>query len=214
MTFHHGFTRIDPAAWSRRRHFELYGRMGFPYIGVTVRLDVTGLSRACADTGRNFFTAFLHAVSQAVNAEENFHYRIHDGGVVLCERTDPAYTVMKRETELFYFATARFLTDFDDFEREVETAKKDALEHEYLANDRVDVFYASCAPWVDFSDLVQPMGIGSGDSVPRLIWGQCRETDGRAEVPLSITAHHGLVDGLHMGRLLEHLRGLLAEPAF
>ncbi len=44
------------------------------------------------------------------------------------------------------------------------------------------------------------------DSNPRMSWGKYEEDfRGRLMMPLTIAAHHGLVDGIHIGRFYENV---------
>ncbi len=197
----HPVREIDFSAWKRARHYALFAGREFPFIGFTAELDITRWDAERRQSGRKFFPAFLHTVMLAMNAIENFRYRINGGKVFLCEGTDPAFTVFEPGDELFYFATAAMTPDPAAFDRNVEEAKEKALETRCLDGGRLDVAYISCLPWFGFSDVTQPMGLRQADSVPRAVWGRCANRGDSLFVPFSITGHHGLFDGLHAARL-------------
>jgi hypothetical protein len=50
-------------------------------------------------------------------------------------------------------------------------------------------------------------------SIPRFAWGKYFREGGALKMPLSMQAHHGLVDGLHFGRFYELVQALLDDPA-
>jgi chloramphenicol O-acetyltransferase type A len=50
------------------------------------------------------------------------------------------------------------------------------------------------------------------DSVPRFAWGRFFADGDRVKMPLDVQGHHGLVDGLHVGRLYQGLQALLDDP--
>ena len=209
------YKAIDYESWKRRGHFEVFGSGDYPYIGLTTDVEVTRLVKACRARRRRFFNAFLYVVMRAMNAVENFRYRIFDDKVVLCDRIDPSFNVLDEEHELFYFAYADYNPDFARFYADVETAKANALATRNLSGNRLDVAYVSCLPWFNFSDIIQPMGLTASDTIPRVIWGKFGEgEDRRTVMSFSITGHHGLFDGLHIARLLDGMTALAADPSF
>lgn len=214
MQIVHKYRQINLAAWKRRQHYEVFGKRDYPYGGLTTQVDVTTLREVCRDTGHKPFTAFMYIVSDAINTVENFRYRIYEEQIILCEKVDPNFNVMNPKTELYYFAQAPFQANYADFDRDVELGKRYAIEHNFLSNNRLDVFYVSCLPWFGFTDIIQPMGLSANDTIPRIVWGQYQENNGRSELPFSITAHNGFVDALHMAKLLDRMRKLLDDPAF
>lgn len=209
--------RIDPDTWNRREHYEVFSRQSYPYIGVTVSVDVERLVVACREAGTRFSNAFMYAALRALNSVENLRYRIVDGEVVLCERVDPSFNVWHAENELFYFAYADYHRHFALFDAEVEEAKKQALTTRSLNNengDRADVVFVSSLPWFAFSDIIQPMGLTPDDAIPRLLWGRHSVGDGKGSMPFSLTGHHGLFDGWHVAKMLAEMERLLNDPSF
>ena len=47
------------------------------------------------------------------------------------------------------------------------------------------------------------------DSVPRITWGKYFKTADKILMPLSVQAHHALIDGRHMGKYFEKTQELL-----
>lgn len=214
MQLKNSYYPIDFATWKRRGHFEVFGRGDYPYIGLTTDVEVTNLVAACRAGRHRFFNAFLYIAMRAMNAVENFRYRVFEDRVVLCDRIDPSFNVLDEESELFYFAYADYSPDFARFDADVEAAKANALATRNLSGNRLDVVYISCLPWFDFSDVIQPMGLTAGDTIPRVIWGKFAEEGEKIAMSFSITGHHGLFDGLHIAKLLDGMTSLAAEPAF
>lgn len=214
MILQRAYRQIDISTWKRRGHFEVFGRGEYPYIGLTTSVDITRLREACRETGRGFFNAFLYVVSRAMNSVENFRYRIFEDQVIQCETVDPSFNVLDPNSELFYFAYARYTEDFALFDADVEQAKEYAVKNRNLAGNRLDVMYISCLPWFGFTDIIQPMGLSASDTIPRLLWGKYAEDGGKVTVPFSITGNHGLFDGLHIAKLLDAMNRLIENPQF
>lgn len=214
MELRHKYRRIELSTWKRRQHFELFARGEYPYDGVTTNIDVTRLVEICRETDHKFFTAFMYVVARAINSIENFRYRVYEDQIVLCDQIDPSFNVLNPDTELYYFAYTVYNKDYQKFAEDVEAAKDFALKNNYMANNRLDVFYISCLPWFGFTDIIQPMGLAANNSIPRLVWGRYQEIGERVDMPFSVTTHHGFVDGLHIARLLEKMQALMDEPSF
>lgn len=198
-----GYREINLGSWKRVRHLALYERSAYPYVGVSANLEITHLLEICRARDLNFFSAFLFVAMQAMNRVENFRYRIADGGVRLYDRIDPSFTVFDPDDELFYFAYAPLCPKPALFYQRVEEAKQSALREKCLSGNELDVVHISCLPWFGFYDIIQPLTLDGGapSSVPKLMWGKFETAGGKTTIPFSVTAHHGLVDGFHIGRL-------------
>ncbi len=207
MDMKHPGRAIELSTWKRFRHYALFAERDYPFLAFATELDISAWDAARRKSGRKFFPAFLQSVMLALNSIENFRYRIHNGQVILCEKTDPAFVVFDPRDELYYFATAETNADPDFFDRDVEAAKQQALAARCLDGGRLDVAYISCVPWFSFTDAMHPMRLKTADSIPRVIWGQCRRSGERASISFSVTGHHGLFDGLHLAKLFAAIQG-------
>jgi chloramphenicol O-acetyltransferase type A len=74
-----------------------------------------------------------------------------------------------------------------------------------------DYLFMSSIPWVSFTGLQKAMH-QPGDSGPRIAWGKYFDAQGKTLLPISIQAHHALIDGRHIGAFFERVRTLAAEP--
>ncbi|MBO5502676.1 MAG: hypothetical protein J6A48_11710, partial [Clostridia bacterium] len=87
-----------------------------------------------------------------------------------------------------------------------EVARTAARNHATIEEDAADaesMFFVSSLPWLHYTCLSEPTG---SDSNPRFSWGRYEaDHQGRLMMPLSVTAHHGLVDGIHIARFYQQL---------
>jgi chloramphenicol O-acetyltransferase type A len=51
-----------------------------------------------------------------------------------------------------------------------------------------------------------------GDSIPRFAWGKFFWEGDRLEMPLSVDGHHGVIDGVHVGRFYAEMGRYLSAP--
>ena len=206
MLARHACQEVNFSDWKRARHYELFAGRDYPFVGLTTELDISEWDAARRRSGRKFFPAFLHSVMLAMNAIENFRYRIAGDKVFLYEKVDPAFVVFDAREELFYFALMEMTDHAGEFDRKVEEAKRLALAKRNLGEERHDVIYATSTPWISFTGTIQPMVLARPDSIPRVIWGKVKRDGDAVSIPFSITGHHGLIDGFHVSRLLEMIR--------
>ena len=73
------------------------------------------------------------------------------------------------------------------------------------------MIHFSAVPWVDFTGLSHARSYTFPDSCPKISFGKVTEKDGIKSMSVSIHAHHGLMDGFHIGLFAERFQGLMNE---
>ena len=76
---------------------------------------------------------------------------------------------------------------------------------------RDDLLFMTAIPWVSFTSFMHPLKFPV-DSVPRFAWGKFFEDGESLKMPLSVQAHHAVMDGLHMGRYFELVQEYFQQP--
>ena len=204
-------TIIDLETWPRRSHFEYFKNFEQPFLDVCARVDVTELTRQSREAGESLFGNMLYLVMAAVNDVPELRQRIDGDEVVVHERVHPSFTVLT-DDEAINFCPASFIDDRLQFLEEIRR-RVDGIRRNnqlYLDEDsRPDLVFVTSLPWIDFQSLRHPWAgheaHQSDDSTPRVAWGKIVERGDRFEVSVQLTAHHGLVDGLHVARFFEKL---------
>ncbi|WP_294233063.1 CatA-like O-acetyltransferase [uncultured Chryseobacterium sp.] len=64
-------------------------------------------------------------------------------------------------------------------------------------------------PWNTFSAVLHPTNFDPTESIPKITFGKFSIRQGRKFMPVSIEAHHGLADGLHLAKYFEEFQRLL-----
>ena len=72
-----------------------------------------------------------------------------------------------------------------------------------------NIIHFSAIPWINFTGLTHARNFSYPDSCPKISFGKLVEKGSQKKMALSLAAHHGLVDGYHMGLLIEKLQHLL-----
>lgn len=203
---------VDLETWPRREHFEFFGAFDYPHFGLCANVDLTSFYPAVKQRGISFTVAIVYVLARAANAIPEFRYRIRAGEVVEHEIVHPSTTILTPE-ELFTFCTVDYVEDFSKFAARASERFAYMREHPSLEDDgRDDLLFLTGIPWVSFTGLMHPLHMHPVDSVPRLAWGK-RFAEGKSlKMPLSVQAHHALMDGLHMGRFYAMVEDYLQHP--
>lgn len=199
--------KIDISSWNRKGHLEFFSAFQEPFFGITTTIDCTTAYEKAKAMQISFFVYYFHKTLAAVNQIENFRYRIEGEGVFLYEEIDASATIM-REDKTFGFSFMKFHEDIHEFNTIVQTeieriqTTTGILTREYPEN----IIHFSAVPWINFTGLTHSRNFGVADSCPKISYGKLVEENGKKSMALSVTAHHGLVDGYHIGLFIEALQ--------
>lgn len=204
---------IDMGAWPRHKHFEFFQSFEDPHFNLCAAVEVTALRAAVKQRGLSFSVALVYLLARAANGIPEFRQRIRGNQVVEHEVVHPSITVLT-PGDLFGFCAIRYSGDFATFAARAAEAMACAQAYAVLEDgpDEDALLFMTAIPWLSFTGLIHPIPRRPPDSVPRIAWGRFRPAGDRLEMPLSIHAHHGLVDGIHVGRYFSDLQRMLDEP--
>ena len=175
-------------------------------------LELSNLPKAyinAKENGHSFFAHYLHKSMIAANSVEELRLRIIDRQVVLFERINAGATV-GRADGTFGFIFINFSDDFVIFNDELQNEIQTVLNSTGLRlNDddiKKDLIRHSTIPWTSFTALLHPTNFDNTESVPKITFGKFNVRDGKKYLPVSIEAHHGLVDGFHLAKYLSEFQ--------
>ena len=200
---------IDLEQYNRRDHFNYFKELGYPYVGLTVNVELTQFMENLRKTGDPFYLSFVYQVVSAANAVPEFRRRIEKECIVEYEYCLASCVVMK-EDDTFGYCTLDCNQPFADFliegKAKIEATKKTGT----IEDDEAvgSLFFLSCVPWVTYTSLIQAVPIPA-DSNPRFTWGKYFEQNGKYWMPVSVLAHHALVDGYQLSQFYKKLEELL-----
>ena len=200
---------INIESWNRKEHFEFFSRMASPYFGITTEVDCTIAYDNAKENGNSFFAHYLHKSMIAVNSVEELRLRIVDNKVALFEKINAGATV-GRADGTFGFIFINFSDDFVIFNDELQNEIQTVLNSTGLRlNDddiKKDLIRHSTIPWTSFTALLHPTNFDRTESVPKITFGKFSIREGKKYLPVSIEAHHGLVDGFHLAKYLSEFQ--------
>jgi chloramphenicol O-acetyltransferase type A len=196
----------------RRDRFEFFDRMENPAVNLCFTLDLPDLRPWCKREGLPPFHVMLCAVLRAVLAVENFRYRVFEGEVIRIERLLPSFTVANQHGDL-NLARFDWTDDVREFAARGVRAREEASSMTALntrdrtlsPRDAKDRVFVTCIPWLDFTSIQHPVMLLSEPDIPSLAWGRFRDTPNGLQVPFSVQAHHGFVDGYHIHLLAQRI---------
>ncbi|MTI68542.1 MAG: chloramphenicol acetyltransferase [Firmicutes bacterium] len=201
---------IDMENWGRKKHFKHFNNLDYPHINICANVDITSFYSYIKINDLNFFKSLLYLVTTTINEIKEFRYRIRDGLVVEHEIVHPSFTKMN-EGDIFSFCKATYNRDFktflEDVNRMMERKELD-LEDE-VKDDRI---YITSMPWVAFTSVTHPIHMNPVDSIPRIAFGKYFSENDKILMPLSVQAHHALVDGIHVGKFYKRVQYFLDNP--
>ncbi len=201
---------LDMDRWVRKAHYEFFSRFEEPFFGVTVQVDCTLAFDRAKASGHSFFLSYLHKALVAANLVEAFRYRIIDGQVWVYDQVNASPTI-NRPDGTFGFGYMNYEEDFAVFETNA-TIEMDRVRNSSGLEPAVsgeNVIHFSSIPWISFTSLSHARSFAQKDSIPKISFGKMTETNGIRSMPVSVHAHHGLMDGYQVGQFLEHFQGLM-----
>jgi chloramphenicol O-acetyltransferase type A len=204
--------KLDLNSWNRKEHFLFFKQMEEPFYGITTTIDCTQAYAKAKVLDVSFFSYYLHKTLSAVNAVENFRYRIIEDEVYIFDVIDASATVMREDTT-FGFSYMPFTEDINEFTQIVETeiermqTTTGVFTREYPDN----LIHFSALPWINFTSLSHARSFTWPDSCPKISVGKLTEENGKKSIPISVHVHHGLADGYHVGLFLEKLQQFMNE---
>ncbi|KRB59304.1 chloramphenicol acetyltransferase [Flavobacterium sp. Root186] len=199
-------TLLDLENWNRKEHFAHFKQMEEPFFGATVEIDCTKAYQTAKELKVSFFIFYLHKTLVAVNAMENFRYRIADGKIYINDRIDVSATI-GREDGTFGFSLIEYNSDFETFKQNALTEIERVQNTTGLFTRSFDddnVIHFSAIPWLNFTSLSHARSFTFPDSCPKISFGKMITSEtGKRTIAMSIHVHHGLMDGLHVGQFVD-----------
>lgn len=206
---------VNINTWPRRQHFELYKSFDYPHFSLCAPVDITETLQRVKEQKISLTVALVYTLARAANDIVNFRYRIRTEGVVEHDLVHPSTTILN-EGELFSFCTIPYQIDFELFSAvaayQIEQVRQNLVLSDEPGQD--DLLFMSSIPWVSFTGMSHPIHMHPVDSIPRITWGKFYDQEARRFMPLSVQAHHALMDAYHVGLYFESVQEYLLHPVF
>lgn len=204
--------KIDIKNWKRKEHFSFFSNMTNPFFGIVTEVECTNAYDLVKKNDWSFFAYYLHKSMVAINSIEELKLRIYKNEVVLFNQINAGATI-GRDDGTFGFIYVEYNENFKIFNSDLQ---KEILEVKNsqglrLNNDDIksDLIRHSTIPWTSFTGLLHPTNLKKHESVPKITFGKFYIKENKKFLPISIEAHHGLVDGYHLALYLKEFQNQL-----
>lgn len=190
-----------------RRHFEFFRSMNHPHFSVCANVEIGRWLDMARGRGLKTTPAIVHLLARVANEIPQLRRRIRNDTVVEHDTVHPTFSVATDVADAFSFCHVAFTPDLEEFVRRAVAAMEEMRIHPVFEDEpeRDDYLFMSALPWISFTSIQHAMRYHPHDSVPRISWGKFFESGGRTMMPLSLQAHHALVDGVHAGRFFQRV---------
>lgn len=198
---------IDQNNWKRKKHYEFFKKMEYPFFNICGKIDVTTLLNYCRKMNFSFYHTMIYAATKAANLIEEFKMRIRGETIVVHEIVHPSFTILV-EKEVFDFCYVKYVDNFNEFLKNAEQDKKMKNNKAELKDEigKDDLLYISSIPWIEFTSISHPIKINNCDSIPRITWGKYEDYSGKKLIPFSVQVNHALMDGVHVGKYFKMIQ--------
>ena len=201
------YTEVDLAAWPRRTTYEFFRNYKDPFFNLAANVDVTNLRRFCRENKLSYSVAALFYAQEAANSIREFRLRWLEDKVVEFESIDATQTILNDdETFSFcYFESRPTVFEYVEAGR-ASREKYLKLKTFDVEAERIDMIYYSVIPWVSFTSFKHATSGDDRQTVPRIVFGKLFAEGDRELMPLSVEAHHAMMDGIHVGRFFQRFQ--------
>ena len=205
------FHALNINEWKRKAHFHFFKQFEEPFFGVCIDIDCSKAVEFAKQEETSFFLYYLYHSLKAANQCEPFRYRIVEKEQVIVYDHINASPTINREDGTFGFSVLPYRESFEQF---VETALpivEEVRNAEGLepANDGSNMIHYSSLPWLKFTSLSHARSFSFPDSIPKISFGKATEENGVWKMPVSIHAHHALMDGKDVADYVDLFQSLM-----
>lgn len=202
--------KIDLKTYKRIEHFDYFSKIAYPYVGLTVNVDITNLYNYVKDNKLPFFLTMLTLTARAANKIKEFRQIIIGGEIYEydCCRTshtvsleDETYCYCELEHNLSLKEYLPYAIRTQEFAKTIKRVKDD----ENLIDELI---FFSSVPWITYKSVVNPVPYPA-DSNPRITFGKYYNQEDKIIMPVSVLVNHALVDGFHLAKFYQNLEELI-----
>jgi len=200
----------------RQKHFDFFRSMGQAHFNVTAPVDIRPFLNKIKRKNLSFTPVMVYTLAKVANEIPAFQQRIRGEEAIEHDLVHPSFSIRTKASSVFSFCYVDFQEDFRAFYQDTLEAMERAQSNPSFedAPGRDDLLFFSTLPWIPFTGLQHAMHTETADCIPRITWGKYEDEGGKTKIPLSVQAHHSLVDGIHMGLFFEKFAHYAQNPNF
>ncbi len=197
--------KFDLTSWNRTTQYNFFKTFDDPFFGLTSNIDVTNLYTYCKENKLSFSLAVLFIAMKAANEITEFRLRIVDNEVVEFDSIEIGSTFLNDDNSFFFglFKNEATIFEFDKKGKAlIKQLKAGKIFEEHW--HKIDLIFGSTVPWVSFTSIKHARNYEREKSgIPKFVFGKRFTQDHKLMLPFSVEVHHALMDGFHVGQLIE-----------
>jgi|TARA_B110000285_G_C15001191_1_gene551523 chloramphenicol O-acetyltransferase type A len=196
----------------RRKHFEFFKNMNHPHFNICANVEITNFVKVLNKYQLPFTYSVVYAIAKTAKAIKEFRWRIIDGELFECENVRPSFTTYTEVADVFSFCDVSYDENYQTFIKMAAIkAAQMSKNPSFEDSEHHDYLFLSSIPWVSFTMFQHAMPFHPTDSIPRITWGKYFEEGDKVKMPISIQAHHAVVDGRHVGLYFQEIEKLFQD---
>lgn len=203
---------FNTKGWYRENQFEFFKNYEDPFFNITTQIDVTRLQNYCHKQRKSFSLGCIFVAIKAINSIEEYKLRFSNGQVVLFDQVNVGSTILNDDNS-FSFCDFQFAEEFDAFVNAAVEVIANYNQHRMHEShlDPLAMVHCTTIPWVEISGFKHARkGDEKAQGIPKLVFGKRFEEGGKYKISFSIEQHHALVDGYHVGQLIQKMEAIMA----
>ena len=206
--------KINLSSWNRKILYDKFSRFNSPFFNICADVDVTRLVAYTKANNISYFQAAFFMALKTINLIENFRLRLKGGEIFLFDKIDGSAPILREDGETFNYCVLDYFPDFPPFEKNAKKIIAAAKKAKTInpGSMRIDIIHSSIIPWVAFHSFEHAKKSGTEDSCPKIVMGKYFTEGEKIKMPLSVSGHHALMDGVHVGLYFKKIQEFLEAP--
>ena len=206
-------TPIDLDTYARRHWYEHFCQFEIPVTYRTIQIDVTALKQYCKQNNLKFSLTLGFILTRANNLVREFRHRIVNDTLVEYDTIIPAFTVMM-PNNVFAIAKGVYTDNFAvDYHANLSNNERVVKGLTVTPpSEHFGQIFITTNPWTTQTAVQAPF-CKRFASMPVFCVGRMYDEAGRIKLGLGLQVHHGLVDGFHIGHVVDIVQKHLEDPA-
>ena len=205
---------LDIDSWRRKEHYHYFKDYDQPFFNLIVKVDISKLKKFTEEHDLSFFLTSFYVLLKCANEIEVFRYRMRENGVVIHDEIVGGCPILKND-RTFSFTFLTYNKSFKEYYRysdEKVNRIKQGAPFRVDPRDNDDMFHSSIVPWLHFEHFEHAKNHNSNDSAPKFVIGKYELIGDKWLMPLSVSAHHALMDGIDVADFFELFQSIVSKP--
>lgn len=211
------FHTIDFDSWERKQYFYYFTKMLPTGYSISIEVDITSTYNIVKKRNKKFFPVYLYVAAKLISEQQEFRIANVNGQMGYYEVLHPSYASFHQDDKTMSNMWTEYSPDFEVFYKSyMEDQTKYANNHGILAKPDMpphNSFIIGMLPWIQFTSYTPvPYAAPLNNYFPVMQAGRYFDIDDKKVMPLSITVHHAVADGYHVGLFLEKFQKAMLHP--